>query len=311
MIKFCLLLLSLILPITSKVIPTTTNTTDIESFKIVTNSVQSLAVSNPDSIEAFNDLITENYDSYGYLLIATKKEYDVMVITGIINNNTYYGIFINNKTNNPMKAFLDTVTVEYNIYFNDHIASYPKLKLDRNKTYEIKIIDTISGQPIYDESFTTDGNALSDIYYGYGNNQLTTQKLTTTLKPLPTIQIVSIVLIVIFGFIIIYILVAKKNRNVRYHHYHSMPSPMNSRPNVIDIDEDDYELFDYNDGYDDDNDDEHDFLDHYQTQEPPKDMDEIIIDKETYINHLFKLYEQNEITEEVLNEELKKIWWKK
>ena len=104
MIKYCLLLLSLILPIAS------TNTT-------------------PSSMESFHNLVFENYDSYGYLLVANKKDYEVMVVTGVIDKNTYYGIFINNKTNTPMRVYLEAKNIEYRIEFDDHIASYPKLKL--------------------------------------------------------------------------------------------------------------------------------------------------------------------------------------
>lgn len=279
MIKYCLLILSLILPMAS-------------------------TLTTPESMETFNDVIFENYDSYGYLLVADKKDYEVMVINGVIGNDTYYGIFINNKTNTVMQAFLETKNINYEIKFNDHIANYPKLKMKKNSTYTFKIIDTISEKAIYEETFITNGQALSDVFNGLGNHQLSTEKLSIYFKPLPAIQIVSTILIVVFGLIIIFIVAFKKNRNIRYHNLRHIPVQPNRVSNVIDVIDDDYELSEFDN-----------FEDNFQTsievQKENKDSNaEIILDKQAYMNHLFKLYEHNEITEEELNEEIKKIWWK-
>ena len=212
MMKYCLLLLSLILPIAS------TNTT-------------------PSSMESFHNLVFENYDSYGYLLVANKKDYEVMVVTGVIDKNTYYGIFINNKTNTPMRVYLEAKNIEYRIEFDDHIASYPKLKLKNKTTYELSITDTISDQKIYKESFTTNGVAESDVFYGLGKNELETQRLSQSLKPQSLIQLISVILIVIFGAIIVYIAAFKKNKNIRYQSWwdvDSEPPIINYDDNIID-----------------------------------------------------------------------------
>ncbi|HHU80305.1 MAG: hypothetical protein ACOX40_00530 [Bacilli bacterium] len=276
MIKYCLLLLSLILPIAS------TNTT-------------------PSSMESFHNLVFENYDSYGYLLVANKKDYEVMVVTGVIDKNTYYGIFINNKTNTPMRVYLEAKNIEYRIEFDDHIASYPKLKLKNKTTYELSITDTISDQKIYKESFTTNGVAESDVFYGLGKNELETQRLSQSLKPQSLIQLISVILIVIFGAIIVYIAAFKKNKNIRYQSWwdvDSEPPIINYDDNIIDATFDDDDLFDYSDTYDN--------FDDYELDAKPEEKTEIL-DKESYLNHLFKLYEYGEISEEELNEELRKI----
>lgn len=250
-----------------------------------------------DPKDQFNDAVYANYDEYNYILANRTKDYELLVVSGKTGSNVSYGIFIDNKTNHPMDAFITDGYLSYHIPFTDHTASFPKVKLTHNKEYTITVTDLISDQDIINDQFTTNPSGVSlntafDIFSGLGQNALGAAiSLPVSVETKRIVNLLSILSIILFLGIIAAIVIFKKNRMPRYHHAETDPV------HVPDHREDNDDIIDAK------------YEDAPQEAEKPSERN-AIVDKQSYMNNLFRMYENKEITEEELNEELKKIWGK-